>query len=61
MLLRLLNMYIIEIYWFHRNVLKSYKEEVSFVKEDIILHYGIVKTVGFLNSFQAKDDLLTIA
>jgi histidine ammonia-lyase len=54
-------MYIIEIYWFHRNVLKSYKEEVSFVKEDIILHYGIVKTVGFLNSFQAKDDLLTIA
>jgi len=41
--------------------LKSYREEVPLVKEDRILHYDIVKTVSFLNSFQIEDDLLTIA
>jgi histidine ammonia-lyase len=37
--------------------LSSYREEVSFVKEDRILHYD-EKTVSFLNSFQIEDDLL---
>jgi histidine ammonia-lyase len=32
----------------YRNVLSSYREEVSFVKEDRILHYDIEKTVSFL-------------
>ena len=41
--------------------LKSYREEVSLVTEDRILHYDIEKTVGFLNSFQIDDDLLTLA
>ncbi len=31
--------------------LKSYREEVSFVKEDRILYYDIEKTISFLNSF----------
>jgi histidine ammonia-lyase len=31
--------------------LKSYREEVPFVKEDRILHYDIEKSVGFLNTF----------
>ncbi|WP_298394120.1 histidine ammonia-lyase [Flavobacterium sp.] len=31
--------------------LKSYREEVSFVKEDRILHYDIENSVAFLNSF----------
>jgi histidine ammonia-lyase len=31
--------------------LKSYREEVSFVKEDRILHYDIEKSIAFLNSF----------
>jgi histidine ammonia-lyase len=31
--------------------LKSYREEVPFVKEDRILHYDIQKSVAFLNSF----------
>jgi histidine ammonia-lyase len=31
--------------------LKSYREEVPFVKEDRILHYDIEKSVAFLNSF----------
>ncbi|MEC4005157.1 histidine ammonia-lyase [Flavobacterium sp. SUN052] len=31
--------------------LKSYREEVPFVKEDRILHYDIVKSVAFLDSF----------
>lgn len=31
--------------------LKSYRDEVSFVKEDRILHYDIEKSVAFLNSF----------
>jgi histidine ammonia-lyase len=38
--------------------LSSYRKEVSFVKEDRILHYDIEKTVSFLNSFQIEDDLL---
>ncbi|WP_320815709.1 histidine ammonia-lyase [Flavobacterium sp.] len=32
--------------------IKSYREEVSFVKEDRILHYDIEKSIQFLNSFQ---------
>ena len=40
--------------------LKAYREEVSLVKEDRILHYDIEKTVSFLNSFEIEDDLLTI-
>lgn len=40
--------------------LKSYREEVSLVKEDRILHYDIDKTVKFLNSFEIDDNLLTI-
>ena len=31
--------------------IKSYREEVPFVKEDRILHYDIEKSVAFLNSF----------
>ncbi len=31
--------------------LKSYRDEVSFVKEDRILHYDIEKSIAFLNSF----------
>lgn len=38
--------------------LKSYREEVPFVKEDRILHYDIVKTVTFLNSFQIDEDTM---
>lgn len=38
--------------------LKSYREEVPFVKEDRILHYDIVKTVAFLDSFQIDEDML---
>ncbi|WP_281298565.1 histidine ammonia-lyase [Flavobacterium limnophilum] len=40
--------------------LKAYREEVSLVKEDRILHYDIEKTITFLNSFEIEDDLLTI-
>ena len=40
--------------------LKAYREEVSMVKEDRILHYDIEKTVSFLNSFDIEDNLLTI-
>ena len=32
--------------------LKSYRDEVPFVKEDRILHYDIEKSVAFLNSFR---------
>ncbi|MBC7494315.1 MAG: histidine ammonia-lyase [Flavobacterium sp.] len=31
--------------------LKSYRQEVSFVNEDRILHYDLIKSVAFLNSF----------
>jgi histidine ammonia-lyase len=31
--------------------LKSYRDEVPFVKEDRILHYDIEKSIAFLNSF----------
>ncbi len=37
--------------------LKSYREEVSLVEEDRILHHDIVKSIEFLNSFQIDDDL----
>lgn len=35
--------------------LKSYREEVSFVKEDRILHDDIMKTIAFLRSFQIDE------
>ena len=37
--------------------LKAYREEVPLVKEDRILHYDIIKTVDFLNSFQIEQEL----
>ncbi len=39
--------------------IKSYREEVSFVKEDRILHYDIQKSVAFLNSFMIEEDLFS--
>ena len=36
---------------FIESFIKSYREEVSFLKEDRILHYDIEKSVVFLNSF----------
>ncbi|MBF6608721.1 MAG: histidine ammonia-lyase [Flavobacterium sp.] len=38
--------------------LKSYRQEVTTVKEDRILHYDIKKTIGFLQSFQIETELL---
>ena len=35
--------------------LKSYREEVPFVKEDRILHYDIQKSIVFLNSFIIEE------
>ncbi len=40
--------------------LKSYRSEVPLVREDRILHFDIVKTVTFLNSFAIDENLLTI-
>ena len=37
---------------FLESFVKSYRDEVSFVLEDRILHYDIEKSVAFLNSFQ---------
>jgi histidine ammonia-lyase len=34
--------------------IKSYRAEVSFVKEDRILHYDIEKTIAFLQSFEIE-------
>ncbi len=34
--------------------IKTYREEVSFVSEDRILHYDIEKTISFLESFQIE-------
>lgn len=39
--------------------LKSYREEVPFVKEDRILHYDIQKSVAFLNSFMIDEELFS--
>lgn len=39
---------------FIETFLKSYREEVSFVKEDRILHYDIEKSIAFLNSFMLE-------
>ncbi|MCL9770936.1 histidine ammonia-lyase [Flavobacterium sp. HXWNR69] len=39
---------------FIESFIKSYREEVSFVSEDRILHYDIEKSVTFLNSFQIE-------
>ncbi len=37
--------------------LKSYREEVPYVSEDRILHYDIMKTIAFLESFQIEAEL----
>ena len=39
--------------------IKSYREEVPFVKEDRILHYDIQKSVAFLNSFMIDGELFS--
>ena len=39
--------------------LKSYREEVAFVKEDRILHYDIQKSVAFLNSFMIDEKIFS--
>ena len=39
--------------------LKSYRDEVPFVKEDRILHYDIQKSVAFLNSFMIDEELFS--
>jgi len=36
--------------------LKLYRKEVSFIKEDRVLHYDIEKTVAFLNRFDIKNN-----
>ena len=36
--------------------LKAFREEVSFVKEDRIMHYDIKKSVSFLRSFHIEAD-----
>ena len=41
---------------FIETFLKSYREEVPFVKEDRILHYDIEKSIAFLNSFMVELD-----
>jgi histidine ammonia-lyase len=41
---------------FIESFLKSYREEVSLVTEDRILHYDIEKSIAFLNSFQIDFD-----
>ncbi len=38
--------------------LKSYREEVPYVKEDRILHYDIEKTIQFLRTLQIEESLL---
>jgi len=44
---------------FIETFLKSYREEVPFVKEDRILHYDIEKTINFLRDMQIDAELLT--
>jgi histidine ammonia-lyase len=41
---------------FIETFLKAYREEVAFVKDDRILHYDILKSVAFLESFQIEID-----
>lgn len=41
---------------FIESFLKSFREEVSLVTEDRILHYDIEKSIAFLNSFQIDFD-----
>jgi histidine ammonia-lyase len=40
---------------FIEQFLKAYRSEVPLVKEDRILHYDIVKTIDFLDSFVIED------
>jgi histidine ammonia-lyase len=42
---------------FIESFLKSYREEVSLVKEDRILHYDIINSVAFLNSFLIDESV----
>lgn len=42
---------------FIESFLKSYRESVSFIQEDRILHYDIMKTVTFLNTFQIEGEI----
>lgn len=42
---------------FIESFLKSYREEVSFVDEDRILHYDIEKSIAFLQSLQLDESL----
>lgn len=44
---------------FIESFLKSYREEVPFVKEDRILHYDIEKTIRFLGNLQIDEELLS--
>lgn len=44
---------------FIESFLKSYREEVAFVKEDRILHYDIQNTLLFLESFHIEAELLS--
>ncbi len=37
--------------------IKSYRDEVSFVSEDRILHYDIEKSIDFLRSFQIDEEV----
>jgi histidine ammonia-lyase len=39
---------------FIEQFLKSYRSEVSFVKEDRILHYDIENSIAFLRSFEIE-------
>jgi histidine ammonia-lyase len=43
---------------FIESFLKSYREEVTFVKEDRILHYDIENTIRFLGSLRIDEELL---
>jgi histidine ammonia-lyase len=43
---------------FIETFLKSYREEVPFVKEDRILHYDIEKTIRFLGNLEIDEELL---
>ena len=42
---------------FIEQFLKAYRTEVAFVNEDRILHYDIVKSVAFLNSFVVEESI----
>ncbi|HEX8269689.1 MAG TPA: histidine ammonia-lyase [Flavobacterium sp.] len=43
---------------FIESFLKSYRLDVPFVSEDRILHYDIIKTKEFLDTFEIEEDLI---